>query len=156
MRLYIVTLMMVFASTSAAKAAELQYSLSGPYGSFQYVDSSAPTPVRYTEDLSFKLNEVGVLDGKPGVAFDIDFFSIHECGGFTVNSATLSICGPQLYSGAESAPVFVQGSQPTGDGVFKITAISATPEPSSWALMILGIGGIGLMLRRARRHMLGV
>ena len=25
------------------------------------------------------------------------------------------------------------------------------PEPSTWALMLFGIGGIGLMLRRAKR-----
>ncbi len=32
-------------------------------------------------------------------------------------------------------------------------AISAAPEPSTWLLMLAGIGGIGLMLRRARKTM---
>ena len=32
-------------------------------------------------------------------------------------------------------------------------SVSAAPEPSTWALMIAGIGGIGLMLRRARKTM---
>ena len=31
------------------------------------------------------------------------------------------------------------------------TAVSAAPEPSTWLLMFAGIGGIGLMLRRAKR-----
>ena len=31
--------------------------------------------------------------------------------------------------------------------------ISAVPEPAAWLLMIAGIGGVGLMLRRARRSM---
>ena len=31
--------------------------------------------------------------------------------------------------------------------------VSATPEPSTWLLMIAGIGGIGLMLRRAKQTM---
>jgi PEP-CTERM motif len=37
-------------------------------------------------------------------------------------------------------------------GDFQITpaGISAAPEPSAWLLMIAGIGGVGLMLRRAR------
>jgi opacity protein-like surface antigen len=30
-------------------------------------------------------------------------------------------------------------------------AVSAAPEPGSWLLMVAGIGGMGLMLRRARR-----
>ncbi len=30
-------------------------------------------------------------------------------------------------------------------------AVSAAPEPSTWLLMIAGIGGIGLMLRRAKQ-----
>ena len=29
-------------------------------------------------------------------------------------------------------------------------AVSAAPEPSTWLLMLAGLGGIGLMLRRAR------
>ncbi len=32
-------------------------------------------------------------------------------------------------------------------------SISAAPEPSTWLLMFVGIGGIGLMLRRAKKTM---
>jgi len=28
----------------------------------------------------------------------------------------------------------------------------AVPEPATWAMMILGFGGIGMAMRRARRH----
>ena len=31
-------------------------------------------------------------------------------------------------------------------------AIGAVPEPSTWALFILGFGGIGVMLRSARKR----
>ena len=31
--------------------------------------------------------------------------------------------------------------------------ISAAPEPSTWVLMVAGIGGVGLMLRRAKQTM---
>lgn len=31
------------------------------------------------------------------------------------------------------------------------TAVAGAPEPSSWALMLLGVGGAGFMLRRNRR-----
>ena len=37
------------------------------------------------------------------------------------------------------------------DGV-SLTQAGAVPEPSSWALLILGMGGVGGMMRRARRQ----
>ena len=33
-----------------------------------------------------------------------------------------------------------------------LTDITAAPEPSTWALMMLGVGGIGLVLRRAGKR----
>ena len=36
---------------------------------------------------------------------------------------------------------------------FQIATVSAVPEPSTWLLMIAGIGGIGLIMRRARKTM---
>lgn len=35
---------------------------------------------------------------------------------------------------------------------FKITHISAVPEPAAWALMIVGFGAVGSMLRASRRR----
>jgi hypothetical protein len=42
-----------------------------------------------------------------------------------------------------------------GNGSFSGTlsfALTAMPEPASWAMMIVGFGGIGAMLRRRRRE----
>jgi hypothetical protein len=45
--------------------------------------------------------------------------------------------------------------RPTGTSTYfeyvHLDVTSATPEPSAWALLMLGVGGIGLMLRRAKR-----
>ena len=41
------------------------------------------------------------------------------------------------------------GGLPAGFGV---RLDSAVPEPATWALMLLGFGGMGLMLRRGRRE----
>ena len=32
-----------------------------------------------------------------------------------------------------------------------VPAANAVPEPSAWALMILGFGGVGVAMRRNRR-----
>ena len=36
---------------------------------------------------------------------------------------------------------------------YDFSLTSAAPEPSTWLLMFAGIGGIGLMLRRAKKSM---
>jgi hypothetical protein len=36
----------------------------------------------------------------------------------------------------------------------RITAAAAVPEPATWALMLLGFGGIGVAMRRKRRRVL--
>jgi hypothetical protein len=43
------------------------------------------------------------------------------------------------------------GNEFVGLDNVSLSAISAVPEPSTWLLMIAGIGGIGLMLRRAKK-----
>jgi hypothetical protein len=35
---------------------------------------------------------------------------------------------------------------------FRVEGVSGIPEPNSWALMILGLGAVGAMLRHARRR----
>jgi hypothetical protein len=35
---------------------------------------------------------------------------------------------------------------------YQVNNNAAVPEPASWALMIVGFGGAGLMIRRRRRH----
>ncbi|MHB8286722.1 MAG: FxDxF family PEP-CTERM protein, partial [Caulobacteraceae bacterium] len=37
------------------------------------------------------------------------------------------------------------------DGTVEFTATSAAPEPGTWALMMAGIGGIGLAFRQAKK-----
>ena len=40
-----------------------------------------------------------------------------------------------------------------GTSIAITSAVSAAPEPSTWLLMIAAIGGVGLMLRRAKKTM---
>ena len=47
------------------------------------------------------------------------------------------------------------GSTGSYDGTVAFT-VSAAPEPSSWALMLMGVGGIGLAFRYGRRSRMAV
>ena len=56
--------------------------------------------------------------------------------------------GPSAYADAKAS-----GGSYTDFGTAGTFSISAVPEPSTWLLMIAGIGGIGLMLRRPKRSL---
>jgi hypothetical protein len=50
---------------------------------------------------------------------------------------------------------FLVGTQISGDGT--ITSFTAAvPEPSTWAMMILGFFGVGFMAYRKKRHVAGI
>ena len=69
-------------------------------------------------------------------------------GTYIVFQATLD---DVFYAGSPSAPTFQPGSfAVTGNGADTLT-ISAVPEPAAWALMILGFGALGGVLRAQRK-----
>jgi hypothetical protein len=46
----------------------------------------------------------------------------------------------------------IQGQRNFFTGTFDVSpAVAGVPEPSTWAMLILGFGGVGVMLRGARR-----
>jgi len=66
----------------------------------------------------------------------------------TFGSSTSSTFG--LSSGTEYELV-VSGTP----GTSFVANVSAAPEPAAWALMVFGIGAIGIAMRRSRRAALG-
>ena len=110
-------------------------------------------------------------DGKgvgPITVGDLQFYVAGLGGGFEVNypesGATnpgfglFSLTGDQLFSGTTAAPTFLPGEYKFTNDYFygdvaatlKITQLDtpAVPEPATWAMMVLGFGAIGTMLRR--------
>jgi hypothetical protein len=58
---------------------------------------------------------------------------------------TTVVVDPLAYSGKDQNQSFIPGSW---------TVASATPEPGVWAMMLMGLGGIGVRMRGARRKIL--
>ena len=68
----------------------------------------------------------------------LGFISVSSFDSYTDGTWTVSALVPEDY-----------GTK----GTWNSGAVSAAPEPGTWLLMFAGIGGIGLMLRQARRKM---
>jgi hypothetical protein len=74
-------------------------------------------------------------------------------GGFFIEGGSdIFGTGPQLYTGAESAPVFSPGHFGVRTGSLIVTvATPAVPESSTWAMMLMGFAGLGYAGHRAGR-----
>jgi PEP-CTERM motif len=88
----------------------------------------------------------------PGVAFT----SATLTGGGNIytllpfpDSSALRLAPTEI--GAGNYLFSFSGSAPAGGTMTGNVTIIALPEPASWAMMILGFGGIGLIIRRRRR-----
>jgi len=78
-------------------------------------------------------------------------------GAFTfqiTSNLNYTYAGPVLFSGPTTAPVFVDGTynlDRSYTGSISTLVINSVPEPTSWALMIAGVGVLGGAIRR-RSH----
>ena len=119
----------------------------------QYFQASAPTATLNGSAATFP-NLIFLNSGYSGNGGH----GIHG-GGFSYDSQfTDFFYGAQLYTGSESAPVFVNGTYNlTGytNGVAGVLRISssagAVPETATWGMMIAGFGMMGASLRYRRR-----
>lgn len=99
----------------------------------------------------------------------------YSIGGSTVDIPLFDCCGGELYStGTWSiSPVLLSSTSPItftldddvpqtnpdagnwiqfGEGTVTLTGYYATPEPSTWVMLLLGFGGLSLAGCRAARH----
>ncbi len=160
MKLLAVFLAATAAMTSATPAAAvaLNFDITGDYTARFQLDSS-PTPDFVADDFLFAIVHVpGFPNSTSGFA-DLTFFH-GAFGGLLVSEETngfvdylFDAVGPQLYSGTEAAPRFAPGIYQleglSTPGQFTLT-ISAVPEPSTWAMAVVGFGIAGTALRRRR------
>lgn len=100
---------------------------------------------------------VEVIFGKPfnDGTFDLSPAALQFLGSNL--GAFEQFAGPALFTGSTSDPVFNIGtfqlsSLLSGPATLTISAVAAVPEPSTWAMMILGFAGVGFMAYRRKQN----
>lgn len=140
--------------------------------------SSMPTPDFAQPNYGIEFAVSGMVNGASD-NFEVNFFNSSASGGLEADDLAdggsfffqngfgqydpVTSTYQQIYSGAEATPTFSSGvfilyaqdpttfeSSGVPEGVLTVSAISEAPEPSEWALMMVGLGGVGLVLRRKR------
>jgi hypothetical protein len=144
-----------------ASAAPLLFDFvaNDPSWNVSFTLDSAPMPTE-ANPVVFRIADVQVntIDGVQ--LAEISFYTAANLGGFSAywdNNMLADTTGMQLYTGKTSSPAFAPGSysltgytNETG-GTLNIRSVNAAvPEPATWALMILGMGAIGVTMRRQK------
>ena len=150
----------LFAEPAAASTLQLTYN-GGDGAEFTGEINSNPIPLSYYTGAA---TEIALSDYSGNVGSnDLDFFNSSSNGGFAVDNGGVfdtGGIGDQIYSGSEATPSFMANVYeiipiaefPNTGGTLTITAVSSAPEPASWALMIAGVGMVGLAFRAAKRR----
>jgi hypothetical protein len=154
--------------STAASAAQFNFTF-GTTNVIEFQLDSTRAPDSFTAG-SASFNDVTItrFGGPPPVTSTVTFFT-YPAGGFDAPGAFATFFGLPLFSGPTSAPHFIVGDFtqistsfcnniedgiPTSEtcrGEFgRITLKPGVPEPATWAMMLLGFGGLGAALRRSR------
>jgi hypothetical protein len=156
----------VAVTAQAAQATELYFDLTISDSNKDYAtwtQSATPSP-RYTGVEGTDIN-VSNASSSLGTFSHVFYGGPDVHGGFQIYSTNFldgvifEAVGPQIFGGTYAAPIFSPGTIQLTPAVAylgdteKLT-ITAVPEPATWTLMIVGIGGLGAALRASRRSRL--
>jgi hypothetical protein len=133
---------------TVAEASELKFVYTGVDGSASWTQLSDPTPLFTFGGYETIIPVVAEGPDSFGNTFDkIYFYTGGHQGGFAVVSALgydISANGAQLFNGSLEAPLFGTGVFNTVDyfnGSPGTLTVTAVPEASTWAMMLLGFAG---------------
>jgi hypothetical protein len=135
-----------------------EYSKAGSQVAFSFVvpDPLDGNPTTDVTDFSYQLNGVTVAGPVESVAF----FPVGEQGMFDIDFSNdvVSIYGADIGStgivgpaGYYSVTAALNQGPATGAGGVTVSAIGGVPEPATWAMMLIGFGGLGGVMRSKHR-----
>jgi hypothetical protein len=115
-------------------------------------DALAGFGITYTGDLTDYLGFSGLggqtdLSSLFGNLTGIQVLGIHYGGGAGGGDSAFYQID---FGAAPGQPLSL--NLPASSNVYLFSSSQGVPEPATWAMMLLGFGGIGMALRRSRRH----
>jgi hypothetical protein len=132
-----------------------------PVGPYPAADGYNP-PYTIDSGTGTVLGSLSSLSGTDGVPFTYNFAPL-QLSGYTIFAAhfgnfpdsnapnVTAFWLLNLGSGTTSS-VTINDGKGVSNAQILGTGTPAVPEPATWAMMLLGFGGIGLALRRGRRQ----
>ena len=147
----------IFSGPQSARAELLLFTITGSTDATFTLDSNAtPNSVSVFGEPTF-LNVAGTLNGASFTFADLTFYEeIHDGGGLNLYEPSPSTIYVSLQGGAEvysdtPPPLFAPGTFTYPNETLVISEFTAAvPEPSTWAMMILGFAGVGFMAYRRK------
>jgi hypothetical protein len=143
-----------------ANATEVLLTITGVPQPAAFELPQNPTPLSYefptdAHSGEFTVSATQIFPAGLGEGEGLTFYSegINSDGGLSYFGGRLEY-GDQLYGGPENSPTlilgaFVQECKTCGGGLATVT-ITAIPEPSTWAMMLAGLMGLGYAGCRGR------
>lgn len=149
-----VAALLAFAASSQANAALVDFDITGA-NTISFTVEQSPTPDFVTSNF-FTLQNVSYTFNGTTHVVDIPF----SATDFLVGGITFGTDN-SIFTGTPAAPTFLTGSyslrgafvgSPPLNYRLTISQVdAAVPEPATWMLLLLGFGGAGLSIRRARK-----
>lgn len=150
---------------SPANAVLLDFELTGLKQASFFIDTDT-IPSSFIENgPPFFIGNQTQFDGVTGLFGGVSQtaqinFGTGLVSGFQISGTTLGFtqyASPDLFTGSAADPQFILGtfslnSITSGPATLTISAVAAVPEPSTWAMMILGFAGVGFMAYRRRNQ----
>ena len=140
------------AVSTVSRASTLKFTFSGLENGTFFLPST-PTPTFVFPGEYAEFDNVPVANSTFGSPLNFLFYTTGDGGGFSDSADGVGYFGAQTFAGSEFGPIFAPGvfvlsSAGNGGPPDETLTITATPEPSSFALMFTGLAAGATALRR--------